>query len=513
MSSLVALFDGVIDPARIIHDRVNDIYGPVTTGFVQPITAALKPVSIEEIQKIVAVARQNSIRLYPLSTGRNWGYSDSMPAGTGHVILDLSLMNRVHDYNSDMGIVTIEPGVTQQQLCDYLERHGAHHVISVTGSSPGASIVGNYLERGFGLLPIMDHAASVMSLQAVLGDGTLYNSPLQSFGATESANVFRWGSGPYTDGLFFQSSFGVATSMTIKLARKPECVRACLIEVDSRENLDEAIRGLYEIREVCGVDSLQIKILNGYYTLASMGVKHADVVSCGSIDQAYQRYSVPPYTIMVTFMGPRSITKALQAEIKSSLKKIGRMKIVSDKIVRIASLAKPFVSLSFRKKIVALEGMWSLLQGKPGAMMIGRIPYHKTPDDRHLKKVNPAQDKCGIIWFSQILPFRAQAISDFEELGDYAQKTYGFSPILNFTNYSHSCLIGLMAIVFDQSSESEPAHECYMDLLYRARDKGYFPYRMPIFASEEFLRENSGNEFNVKLKSILDPDGIFPRQC
>lgn len=513
MKDVAALFDGVIEPSRIIHERVNDIYGSVTTGFVQPIAAALKPISAEEIQKIVSVCRRNTIRLYPVSAGRNWGYSDSMPTGSGHVILDLSLMNRIHDYDSEMGIVTLEPGVTQQQLSEYLGRHGAHHVISVTGSSPDASIVGNYLERGFGLIPIMDHALSVMNLQAVLGDGSLYSSPLQSFGGTKSADVFRWGSGPYTDGLFFQSSFGVVTRMTIKLAQKPQSVRACLVEVDDRDLLDEAIGKLFQIRESCGVDSLQIKILNGYYTLASMGVKHAEVVSCGSIEQAYQKYRVPPYTIMVTFMGTRTITRMLLSEIKTSLKNCGRMKIVSHNLVKAARLAKPFVSPAFRKKIVALEGMWSLLQGRPGTMMIGRIPYYKTPDDTHLKKLNPAQDKCGIIWFSQILPFRAQAVSDFEELGDYAQKTYGFSPILNFTNYSHSCLIGLMAIVFDQASESEPAHECYMDLLYRARDKGYFPYRMPVFASEEFLRENTGNEFNIKLKSILDPDGVFPRQC
>lgn len=513
MSSLVALFDGVIDPARVILDRVNDIYGSVTTGFVQPIAAALKPISIEEIQKIVAVARQNSIRLYPVSAGRNWGYSDSMPVGTGHVILDLSLMNRIHDYDSEMGVISIEPGVTQQQLCDYLDNNGAHHVISVTGSSPDASIVGNYLERGFGLLPVMDHALSVMNLQAVLGDGSLYNSPLQSFGGTKSADVFRWGNGPYTDGLFFQSSFGVVTRMTIKLGRKPECVRACFVEIESRDLLDDAVRRLFELRETCGVDSLQIKILNGYYTLASMGIKHADVVSCGSIEQAYEKYKVPPYTIMVTFMGARAIIRALQTQIKSTLKDCGRMRVVSGGMVKISRFAKPFVSSSFRKKLVALEGTWSLLQGRPGTMMIGRIPYYKTADDSGLKKVHPAEDKCGIIWFSQVLPFYAQAISDFEELGDYALKTYGFAPILNFTNYSHSCLIGLMAIVFDQSNESEPAHECYMDLLYRARDKGYFPYRMPIFASEEFLRENSGNEFNLKLKSILDPDGIFSRQC
>ncbi len=205
--NLEEIFSGFIDSSRIIQDEAQGLYGATTTGFRNKVEGALKPISESEIQKIVTVCRQKNIKLYPLSTGRNWGYSDSMPVADGHVILDLSLMNQIHGYDPELGIITVCPGVTQQDLCDFLHEHGDKHIVSVTGSSPLASIVGNYLERGFGLLPMMDHALSVLNLQAVLGDGSLYQSPLQTLGAFRSAQIFRHGVGPYTDGIFFSLHF------------------------------------------------------------------------------------------------------------------------------------------------------------------------------------------------------------------------------------------------------------------------------------------------------------------
>lgn len=507
------IFQSVISEDRIIHEDIDSLYGAVTTGFRQQIMGALKPLNSSEILAIVGLCREHSFKLYPVSAGRNWGYSDSMPAVAHSIVLDLSLMTGIRDYNPELGIVTVESGVTQKMLYDFLQKRGGEHIISVTGSSPEASIVGNYLERGFGLLPVMDHAQAIVNLQAVLGNGSLYVSPLHALGAYNSAKVFRWGLGPYTDGLFLQSSFGVVTQMTIKLARKPESRQAIFVEVSNRDSLLRALDVLRDMRDRWGLDSLQIKVLNGYYSLASMGVKHDNLVEGPSIENVYARYKISPYMIMLTFSGPLVLVRTVQKHLVRHMRRHGRVRVVTDTLMQVVSCLCPFVPQGLKLKINTLQGLWSLFQGEPNTMAIGTLPYHRTPDDPEHKRLNPAKDKCGIIWFAPILPFSEQGLDALEVWGKRAQERHGFSPVLNFTNYGGNSIIGLLAIIFNQDHETKTAQECYMDLFYAARAEGYLPYRVPLFAMEAFLKEAPDRQFNLGLKSVLDPDSVFPRQC
>ena len=57
--------------------------------------------------------------VYPISSGKNWGYGSRARCAT-RVLLDLGRMNRILDFNEELAYVTIEPGVTQRQLYDFL---------------------------------------------------------------------------------------------------------------------------------------------------------------------------------------------------------------------------------------------------------------------------------------------------------------------------------------------------------------------------------------------------------
>jgi len=39
--------------------------------------AVVQPASVEEVQAIVRIAARRRLALHPLSTGKNWGYSDA----------------------------------------------------------------------------------------------------------------------------------------------------------------------------------------------------------------------------------------------------------------------------------------------------------------------------------------------------------------------------------------------------------------------------------------------------
>ncbi|CAG1011873.1 partial 4-cresol dehydrogenase [hydroxylating] flavoprotein subunit, partial [Anaerolineales bacterium] len=86
-------------------------------------SAALLATTVEQIQKIVAVCNQYKVPLWTISTGKNLGYGSAAPAQRGQVVLDLKRMNRILEVDKDLAYALVEPGVTYQQLYDYIKEH------------------------------------------------------------------------------------------------------------------------------------------------------------------------------------------------------------------------------------------------------------------------------------------------------------------------------------------------------------------------------------------------------
>src|ERR1700730_9125965 len=174
-------------------------YGMCTTGVERSIPAALLPRSVDDVVAILDIARRNAIPLYPISTGHNWGYGTANPVSDGCVVLDLSGLNRILDLDAELGLVTVEPGVTQQTIQDFIDRNAIPFLLPVTGAGPHCSLIGNALERGYGITPYADHFAAVTALEAVLPDGRVYRSALSELGGESVDRAFKWGIGPYLD--------------------------------------------------------------------------------------------------------------------------------------------------------------------------------------------------------------------------------------------------------------------------------------------------------------------------
>ncbi|MFM7475820.1 MAG: FAD-dependent oxidoreductase, partial [Microcystis aeruginosa] len=98
------------------------------------IPAIIRPGNRQEVQESLKIANRYQTPVYPISTGKNWGYGSRVPSCTGSVLMDLSRLNRILDYNETLAYVTIEAGVTQRQLYDFLQKNGNKLLMSVTGS-------------------------------------------------------------------------------------------------------------------------------------------------------------------------------------------------------------------------------------------------------------------------------------------------------------------------------------------------------------------------------------------
>src|ERR1035437_10359843 len=134
----------ILDPAALRGAET------ATFGTSVTVPAIVRPGNREEVQQVLRIANEWRIPVYPVSGGCNWGYGSRVPGASGCVLLDLGRMNRILDFSEDLAYITVEPGVTQQQVYAFLQERKSGLWMDATGASPQASLVGNAVERGFG---------------------------------------------------------------------------------------------------------------------------------------------------------------------------------------------------------------------------------------------------------------------------------------------------------------------------------------------------------------------------
>lgn len=209
-------------------------YGNNSLGYRRVILGAVYPCSHEEVVLVVRLANVYKINLYPISTGHNWGYGSATSVFDDCVIVDLSRMNVIESFDNDNGLVTLQPGVTLLQLWNFLQNNHYSWIVPVTGAGYMGSLMGNALERGFGTAPVSDHCSAIMSVKAVIADGSTYESLHESLAPnTKLGQLYKWGLGANCDGLFTQSNFGIVTKITLALGKQPQEIGICMIGLNN----------------------------------------------------------------------------------------------------------------------------------------------------------------------------------------------------------------------------------------------------------------------------------------
>jgi len=187
----------VVGPGHAITDA-GALRTAETATFLthQHVPGIIRPGDRREVQECVRIANRFRVPVYPISSGKNWGYGSRVPAADGCLLLDLGRMNRIVDFNEELAYVTVEPGVTQAQLYDFLRERGSKLWMDATGASPECSLIGNAVERGFGHTPYGDHFAHCCGLEVVLPTGQAVETGFARFPGANAASAYRWGVGP-----------------------------------------------------------------------------------------------------------------------------------------------------------------------------------------------------------------------------------------------------------------------------------------------------------------------------
>ncbi len=217
------------DDLALYRDAYSPIWGQPDELLA---SAAIAPGSVEEIQAIVKIANSYRIPLYTISTGKDLGYGGSAPIYSESVMLDLKRMNRILEVNEERAFVVVEPGVSYFDLYRHLREKGSR--LWIDCPDPGwGSLIGNAVEHGNGYTPAMfrDHFNAHCGMEIVLANGELLRTGMGAMPNSATWQDYRYNFGPYLDGIFSQSNFGIVTKMGFWLMPEPETFRSIVVSV------------------------------------------------------------------------------------------------------------------------------------------------------------------------------------------------------------------------------------------------------------------------------------------
>jgi len=516
----ITAWQEALGTAHVLTDAAGE-YARDTGPFRQTIPVVLLPKSAEEISALARIASQHNIPLYPVSTGHNWGYGTANPVVGGCALVSLARLDRIIELDPEMGLVTLEPGVTQQQLRNHLDEQCLDFLVPVTGAGPDCSLIGNALERGYGITPHADHFGAVTWIEAVLPDGSLYRGALSELGSPQVDQAFKWGMGPYLDGLFTQGAFGIVTKMTIALAPIPKRTEAFFFSLAHDEDLEQAVAAVRDVLLAVGGVGGSINLMNARRVLAMTEAYPHDRVGPASImaddlvHERAMRYQILPWTGVGALYGETELVKAAKKLVRQRLRHcVRRLVFLTPEKARKAhaiTCRLPNAGGRLGKMAEKLDLTLRLLAGEPSQIALP-LAYWKSRKSPPVSDMDPGRDGCGLIWYSPLIPMKAEIVRRYVSLVESICRKHGIEPLITLTSLSPRIFDSTVPLLFDpeDTDESARANACYLELFEAGRREGLLPYRMGA------QHMNLVTEADIpywklvsKLKRAIEPNGMI----
>jgi (+)-pinoresinol hydroxylase len=479
-------------------------------------SAAVAPDTVEQVQQVVKIANNYRIPIYTISTGKNLGYGGSAPVLSGSVVLDLKRMNRILEVNENNAYALVEPGVSYFDLYRYIQEKGLKLWIDVPDPGWG-SPVGNSLDRGGGYLMAQyrNHFDSHCGMEIVLADGEIVRTGMGAMPGAKTWQQYKTGFGPWVDGIFSQSNFGVVTKMGFWLMPEPDSYLSGTVFVPRRDDLIPLVETLNYLENT--------RVTNGMPDLGSP-LLHVPMVS--EIAEWNEGLGPPP---------PDAELAALLAKGEGGLSPNLEQYALKN------GVAYWSCKLSFYGAMKANAANWEFAQEKfskiPGAKFVENENYKLplTPEQREKvhkpqfgipsltmfsigarSPVNPNPTN-GHMWFSPIIPRTGQAIFEANRVFAEAAKEFDL-PVLSFSLpscYWERAFIYIFAFPVTRDAETNKKNRAaFKRLVQRAAEHGWGEYRTaPAYQSlimDTYAYNNHALlRLHETLKDAVDPNGIL----
>ncbi len=486
------------------------------TGYENTILAEVFPADTSQVQKVVLAARQFKIPLYPVSTGKNIGLGSKAPYNPAAVTVNLSRMNRILEVNDEFGYAVVEPGVTQQQLADYLDSHNSKFFLDATGAPAGTSVIGNILDKGIAYNSARFEYA--IDFQVVLGTGEIIETGYLHFKTSKLKHIYRYASGPDLTGLFIQSNYGIVTRAAIRLMYRQPYHAAFLLSLS-----DESVLG--EVAETIK----ELKLLNLTRSVVHIGNRHRSFISLAPMVYRYMKSIGKPisrqeaedfledflpgaWSLIGSVSGPKNFVKAALSVIKSKLKHYGKFSVIDQEKVKTAiALSKYLGMKKLNIYLNSISPLVGLTFGKPTDEAIHSIYWPRATEYEDWLNIDRS-GKFGFIYVVPVVPLSAGHIREATGIIKDIEKKYGFKIAVTLNTINDFALEGVVSFDFDltNAQETEKAHQAGAEMIERFVKQGYTPYRIDIANMDKLLDPDSVYWQKIaEMKKVFDPDNVI----
>jgi 4-cresol dehydrogenase (hydroxylating) len=534
--TLAAELAAIVGEAHVLTDAdACALHSRTTEPQTRLCAAVVRPGSVDEVRAVMQAAQRHRVPVWPFSRGNNWGYGTRNALHDGAVVMLLERMDRIVAFDPKLAYVVVEPGVTQQQLHDFLLEQGGELMADCTDATPLGSVLGNAIERGYGYTPYGDHFAHVCGLEVVLPDGEVLRTgtPLEK---CPTRHTHRWGSGPVLEGLFSQGNLGIVVRAGIWLHPRPREVMLFTLDVDGADCLHRAIDALRELA-LAGTLQSHVHSANAFQTLSLVSRYPEDLRRTGApipgprLQEMRRALGIAEWSAVGGIYGTRAQVRVRQREIARRLRDCGALGFFDERdVVRSARLValwrrcggrgllgavahavKRQVTRKDFSLVALLPEMYGVLQGRPTWAVL-RSAYFKSAGPLPEPPLDPARDGCGLMWLAPAVPMTgAHARAALALVAPFYDE-HGFNLSACLTMMNQRTLFLLLGIFFDPqyAGERERAAALYRALHAALAEHGYQHYRAGIPAwSCSAPGSDAGARLLAGIKARLDPSDIL----
>ncbi len=220
--------------------------------------------SAKEAKQIVDLANKEGIPVIPSSSGTH--FNGNVIANQGGIVVDLSGMKKIVEFDERNRKVMIEPGVTWKELGAKLKKKQAMTMNPLLPNARSA-VVTACLERQPALNPQFEYGEPMSSMEMIWPTGELFRTGTASsigFPKNFADGGYPYGPGPIDPIRLLQGAqgtMGIVTWANIKTEYLPPVNKSFFIGFDSAETMVEAMYAIQRRRighECLALDNLNL---------------------------------------------------------------------------------------------------------------------------------------------------------------------------------------------------------------------------------------------------------------
>ncbi len=450
-------------------------------------SAVLLASTVEEVQAVVRVCNEHRIPVWTISTGRNFGYGSAAPGERGQVVLDLRRMNKILHVDPELCTALVEPGVTYQQLYDYIQEKKLPLMLSFPAPSAIAGPVGNTMDRGVGYTPYGEHFLMQCGMEVVLADGQVLRTGMGSIPGDKAWQVFKWGYGPTLDGMFTQSNYGICTKMGFWLMPKPPVFKPFAIKFENEADIGEIVEMLRPLR-IAQVIPNAVVIAGTLWEAGGANVRRADYIQTPGatpqavIDKIKKDKGLGAWNVYAALYGTQEQVDVNWKIITQVVKASGKGTLITEEE---AGGTQPF---KYRAE---------LMSGVPNLQEFGLYNW---------------RGGGGSMWFAPVSQARGSECGKQVELATRILNKHGLDYVGEFI-VGWRDMHHVIDVLYDRSNpeETKRANACFNELLDEFEKQGYGVYRVNTAFQERVAKTYGPVKRDVerRIKRALDPNGIL----